>query len=123
MWQRLRGSDLHDAGGRTVSKPAIGSAGISQTELTTIFAARTAIDGDVLTHGWTTDLRRQGRQLAAIITCRTNDVNGPLERNQHVGGSDAGVRRRQPPASRGPGRPRRACSPLVPRLHALLAGL
>lgn len=80
----VQGDALHDASGRVVSKPVIGSAGVSQTELTTIFAAGTELDGDILTHGWTTDLRRQGVRLAAIITCRANDVDGPLERNQQL---------------------------------------
>ncbi|WP_457964601.1 BNR repeat-containing protein [Arthrobacter sp. D1-29] len=80
----LQGNALHDTTGRVVSKPVIGSAGVSQTELTTIFAAGRELDGDVLTHGWTADLRRDGTQLAAIITCRANDVNGPLERNQQL---------------------------------------
>ncbi|MFK0003220.1 BNR-4 repeat-containing protein [Paenarthrobacter sp. NPDC090522] len=73
---------LHDAEGNVVSKPVIGSAGINQTALTTVFEAGMTIDGDTLTHGWTTDLRRQGSELAAIVTCRANDVNGPLQREQ-----------------------------------------
>ncbi len=73
---------LHDAEGHVVSKPVIGSPGINQTALTTIFEAGTTLDGDVLTHGWTTDLRQQGTELAAILTCRANDVNGPLQREQ-----------------------------------------
>ena len=80
----VQGDALHDAAGQVVSKPVIGSAGVSQVELTTIFAAGTELDGDVLTHGWTADLRRQGTQLAAIITCRANDVTGVLKRVQQL---------------------------------------
>lgn len=80
----IQGDALHDSAGEVVSKPVIGSAGVSQVELTTIFAAGTELDGDVLTHGWTADLRRQGTQLAAIITCRANDVTGVLKRVQQL---------------------------------------
>ncbi|MEW9871004.1 BNR-4 repeat-containing protein [Arthrobacter sp. HS15c] len=80
----IQGDVLHDAAGQVISKPVIGSAGVSQVELTTIFAAGTELDGDVLTHGWTADLRRQGTQLAAIITCRANDVTGVLKRVQQL---------------------------------------
>ncbi|WP_426226720.1 BNR-4 repeat-containing protein [Pseudarthrobacter sp. DSP2-3-2b1] len=78
----VQGDALHAADGQVVSKPVIGSAGVNQNVLTTIFAAGTEIDGDVLTHGWTADLRRQGNQLGAILTCRANDVNGALGRVQ-----------------------------------------
>ena len=78
----LQNDALHDAAGNVVGKPLIGSAGINQSALTTVFEAGTTLDGDVLTHGWTTDLRRQGTELAAIVTCRANDVNGPLQREQ-----------------------------------------
>jgi len=40
------------------------------------------LGGDVLTHAWTVDLRGQGTDLAAIISCRANDVNGVLEHEQ-----------------------------------------
>lgn len=80
----VQGDALHAADGRVVGKPVIGSAGVNQNMLTTIFAAGTEINGDVLTHGWTSDLRRQGNQLAAILTCRANDVNGALERVQQL---------------------------------------
>lgn len=80
----VQGDALHDAAGQVISKPVIGSAGVSQVGLTTIFEAGTELDGDVLTHGWTADLRRQGGQLAAIITCRANDVNGVLKREQRL---------------------------------------
>ncbi|MDR6986877.1 uncharacterized protein YfiM (DUF2279 family) [Paenarthrobacter nitroguajacolicus] len=73
---------LHDAEGNVVNHPVIDSIGINQASLTTVFQAGTTLDGDVLTHGWTTDLRRQGPELAAIVTCRANDVNGPLRREQ-----------------------------------------
>jgi hypothetical protein len=73
---------LHDAEGNVVSKPVIGGAGINQTALTTVFEAGTTLDGDTLTHGWTTDLRRQGAELAAIVSCRANDVNGALRHEQ-----------------------------------------
>ena len=78
----LQKDALHDASGTVVSKPVIGSEGINQTALTTVFEAGTTLDCDVLTHGWTTDLRRQGKELAAVVTCRANDVNGPLQREQ-----------------------------------------
>jgi len=78
----IRDEALHDAHGRVVSTPLIGSAGIDQAALTTVFAAGMDIGGDILTHGWTVDLRGQGQELAAIISCRANDVNGPLEREQ-----------------------------------------
>ncbi|MFF1881865.1 BNR-4 repeat-containing protein [Pseudarthrobacter sp. NPDC058196] len=78
----IRGDALHDAQGRVVSKPLIGSPGINQAALTTLFAAGMDVDGDILTHGWTVDLRGQGQDLAAIISCRANDVNGPLQREQ-----------------------------------------
>lgn len=80
----LQDDALHDAEGNVVSKPVIGSPGINQTALTTIFEAGTTLDGDVLTHGWTTDLRQQGSGLAAILSCRANDVNGPLQREQKL---------------------------------------
>ncbi|MCP1411945.1 BNR-4 repeat-containing protein [Paenarthrobacter sp. A20] len=78
----IQGDGLHDAGGTVVGKPVIGSAGVNQMALTTVFEAGMTLDGDTLTHGWTTDLRRQGKELAAIVTCRANDVNGPLQREQ-----------------------------------------
>ncbi|MCT9871356.1 BNR repeat-containing protein [Paenarthrobacter aurescens] len=78
----IQGDALHDSEGNVASKPVIGSAGINQTTLTTVFEAGMTLDGDTLTHGWTTDLRRQGKELAAIVTCRANDVNGPLQREQ-----------------------------------------
>ncbi|MFI2566515.1 BNR-4 repeat-containing protein [Paenarthrobacter sp. NPDC018779] len=78
----IRDDALHDAEGNVVNKPVIGSAGINQTALTTVFEAGMTLDGDALTHGWTTDLRRQDAELAAIVTCRANDVNGPLQREQ-----------------------------------------
>ena len=78
----IRDNALHDGQGQVVSKPLLGSAGINQSSLTTVFQAGTELDGDVLTHGWTVDLRGQGPQLAAIISCRANDVNGALEREQ-----------------------------------------
>ncbi|MBT2585209.1 BNR-4 repeat-containing protein [Arthrobacter sp. ISL-95] len=80
----LQDDALHDAEGNVVSKPVIGSAGINQTALTTVFKAGTTLDGDTLAHGWTADLRRQGTELAAIVTCRANDVNGPLQREQRL---------------------------------------
>jgi hypothetical protein len=80
----LQGDALHDADGQVVSKPVIGSAGVNQNALSTIFAAGMELDGDILTHAWTTDLRRHGNQLAAIITCRANDANGALERVQQL---------------------------------------
>ena len=80
----IRGDALHDAEGRVLSKPLLGSPGINQDALTPVFKAGTTIDGDILTHAWTTDLRGQGSQLAAIISCRANDVNGPLEREQRL---------------------------------------
>ncbi|UUL75364.1 BNR repeat-containing protein [Pseudarthrobacter sp. Fe7] len=78
----IRDDALHDAEGRVVSKPLIGSPGIDQKALTTIFQAGTELDGDVLTHGWTVDLRGQEKHLAAIISCRANDINGALGREQ-----------------------------------------
>ena len=80
----IRDDALHDAEGRVASKPLLGSAGVNQDTLTTVFRAGTEIDGDVLTHAWTADLRGQGNQLAAIISCRANDVNGPLQRQQRL---------------------------------------
>jgi len=80
----IQGDALHDASGRIVSKPVVGSAGVNQDQLTTIFRAGVDIDGAVLSHGWTVDLRRQGSQLAAIISCRADDVNGALQRVQQL---------------------------------------
>lgn len=80
----IRDNALHDAAGRVMEKPLLGSAGINQNALTTVFKSGTRIDGDVLTHAWTTDLRGKGDQLAAIISCRANDVDGPLERLQRL---------------------------------------
>ena len=73
---------LHDSQGRVVSKPLIGSAGVDQAALTTVFKPGTVLGGDVLTHAWTVDLRGRDTQLAAIISCRANDVNGVLQREQ-----------------------------------------
>ena len=78
----IRDDALHDAQGQVAAKPLIGSAGVDQASLTTVFQAGTELDGDVLTHGWTVDLRGRGPYLAAIISCRANDVNGALEREQ-----------------------------------------
>ena len=73
---------LHDAQGTVVSKPIPGSPGVNQDALTTVFEAGQAMGGDVLTHGWTVDLRGEGTQLAAILSCRANDVNGVLQPGQ-----------------------------------------
>ncbi|WP_457950069.1 BNR-4 repeat-containing protein [Pseudarthrobacter sp. alpha12b] len=78
----IRDNALHDALGRVVGKPLIGSPGINQNALTTVFRAGIELNGDVLTHGWTVDLRGQEGHLAAIISCRANDINGALEREQ-----------------------------------------
>lgn len=78
----IRDDALHDAQGRVVAKPLIGSPGVDQASLTTVFTAGTELDGDVLTHGWTVDLQGRGAELAAIISCRANDVNGALQREQ-----------------------------------------
>ncbi|MCA4133396.1 BNR-4 repeat-containing protein [Arthrobacter sp. M4] len=75
---------LHTANGTVVNKPVFSSQGINQSALTTIFSAGMELDGDILTHGWTTDLRRNGNQLAAVVSCRANDVNGPLQRVQRL---------------------------------------
>lgn len=80
----IRGGALHDAQGRVAGKPLVGSPGVNQDALTTVFQAGTELGGDVLTHGWTVDLRGQGARLAAIISCRANDVNGALEREQRL---------------------------------------
>ncbi|MDQ0769230.1 hypothetical protein QF031_001979 [Pseudarthrobacter defluvii] len=78
----IRDNTLHDSQGKVVSKPLIGSPGIDQASLTTVFRAGAELDGDVLTHGWTVDLRGRGTDLAAIISCRANDTNGVLRREQ-----------------------------------------
>jgi hypothetical protein len=78
----IRDDALHDTQGRVVGKPLIGSPGVDQASLTTVFEAGTELDGDVLTHGWTVDLRGRDGHLAAIISCRANDANGALEREQ-----------------------------------------
>lgn len=76
----LSGGRLHAADGSVVDDNVLDDDGRSQTLLTTIFTAGTEVDGEVLTHGWTCDLRRgatgseQEGQLAAIISCRANDV-------------------------------------------------
>ncbi|MBT2533428.1 BNR-4 repeat-containing protein [Arthrobacter sp. ISL-48] len=80
----VQGDALHDADGRVVGKPVIGSAGVSQAGLTTIFKAGTEMNGDVLTHGWTADLRGQGTQVAAVLTCRANDVSGVITQRQQL---------------------------------------
>jgi hypothetical protein len=65
-------------------KPLLGSPGVNQDVLTPVFTAGMELGGDVLSHAWTTDLRGQGNRLAAIISCRANDVNGPLQRLQQL---------------------------------------
>lgn len=80
----IRGDALHDAEGRVAEKPLLGSPGVNQDVLTPVFTAGMELGGDVLSHAWTTDLRGQGNRLAAIISCRANDVNGPLQRLQQL---------------------------------------
>lgn len=67
----LAGGALHRTDGTVVDPRLIGSAGTSQTRLTTIFDSGQVVDGVPLSHAWTTDLRRDAQgSLAAIITCR-----------------------------------------------------
>ena len=80
----LQADALHASDGTVVNKPVIGSAGIDQNELTTIFPAGLELDGDALSHAWTCDLRRRADRMAAIISCRANDTNGPLQRLEQL---------------------------------------
>lgn len=66
---------LHAADGTVVDENVLDDDGRSQTLLTRIFAADTEVDGELMTHAWTCDLRRGPEgQLAAILSCRANDV-------------------------------------------------
>lgn len=71
---------LHDSRGRVVGPPVLDREAVSQTELTTLFANDTSLGPDVLSHAWTVDVRRRGREVGAVVSCRANDVDGPLER-------------------------------------------
>ena len=80
----IEGDALHTTDGTVANKPVIGSDGIDQNGLTTIFPAGLELDGDILTHAWTCDVKRQGHQIAAVISCRANDANGALHREQQL---------------------------------------
>lgn len=84
----IQGDALHTTDGSIVNGKLLGSAGVNQDELTTIFPANLVLDGDVLSHGWTSDVKRQGEQVAAIISCRANDINGVLKHDQHLDNDD-----------------------------------
>lgn len=85
----VSGGRLFAADGRVVDDALFASDGVSQTRLTTVFAAGTVMCGDILTHAWTVDVRGADGALAAILSCRANDVTGagaggaPLAHDDH----------------------------------------
>lgn len=84
----LQGNALHASDGTIVNDAILGSDGVNQDQLSVIFLANLVHDGDELTHGWTSDVKRQGEQIAAVISCRANDVNGVLYREQRLDHDD-----------------------------------
>lgn len=70
----LAGGALHRSDGSVLDPHALQGQAPDQAGLTTVFAAGTVVDGEVMTHAWTTDLRRGADgSLAAIFTARAGD--------------------------------------------------
>lgn len=69
----LAGGALHDSGGVVVDPHTLSGQAPDQAELTTVFAADSVWDGELMTRAWTTDIRRVGGTVAATFTVRAND--------------------------------------------------
>ncbi|QIK71286.1 hypothetical protein G7070_02045 [Propioniciclava coleopterorum] len=67
----LRASD-----GSVVDAAPLDGDAPNQDALTTVIAAGTRMGGATLTHFWTTDIRRVGDQVAAVVTARADDRVG-----------------------------------------------
>jgi hypothetical protein len=73
---------LHRSDGSAVNRSLFDPAADapSQVELTTVLAAGEELDGVVLTHAWTSDVRRAADgTIAATLTARADDRPGPDE--------------------------------------------
>lgn len=71
----IAGQQLHRADGSVLDEDIFDDDGKSQTQLTVVFGANTEVDGELMTHAWTADLRRDSHgNLAGLITCRAGDV-------------------------------------------------
>lgn len=74
----LDAEGLHASDGRLVDADALdpvlrATDAPSQVELTRVFTASAAVDGDRLAHGWTLDLRTRDGELAAAMVARNAD--------------------------------------------------
>lgn len=77
---QVRRGRLRTSLGRAVGPPVLSPGGVVQDRLTTIFRSGTELDGETLSHGWAVDVRRRGREVAAVVSCRAGDLDGPLSR-------------------------------------------
>jgi hypothetical protein len=70
----VSGGRIHRSDGAIVDDDILASPAPAPTELTQVFAAGTAIDGEVLTRCWTSDLALDGTgHPYGVFTCRAND--------------------------------------------------
>lgn len=75
----LAGGALRDSTGAVVDADPLDADAPNQDRLTTVIAAGTQLGGATLTHFWTTDIRRVGEEVAAVVTARANDPVGPMD--------------------------------------------
>ncbi|MGC0271997.1 BNR-4 repeat-containing protein [Pseudactinotalea sp. Z1739] len=69
----LSAGALHASDGTVVDPHALSGQAPDQAELTTVFAAGSVWDGERMTRGWTTDIRRIEGTVVATFTARAND--------------------------------------------------
>ena len=80
----VSGGRIHRSDGTIVDNDILASPAPAPTELTRVFAAGTAIDGEVLTRCWTSDLALDGTgHPYGVFMCRANDEPANSNFNDH----------------------------------------